>query len=416
VAVLSRDFEGGGISRNGIIMAVVGLVVVLSLFFIPEIIEFQKSFSSGNNSRDSKKTQVAQKAELDNTDTTASVKNIEADDSSGMIDRISTLLDGGKGKTDARASLAKTSLSAETKGKKRSSTQPPSELTWDRIRAAESRNALTKAKSTATTLMDRLDDRAPGSQHALLNFSNGIDFVLEGSSQKMSAKEAANYLGSLNLAVSRALVREGVERKVVMQWSKVSLGPVLNVEIGAEQAPAQQFNPQMTVSWLRLRQRPKEGRPDPRARLKAYVGGYVIGDDVESVEVLTAEGGVGRPLNLTRSLKHPGYQFFRFLNVGERPTILRARSQNGIVFEKVYDFASGTQRFPYEHRAYRLPFSTSFASPRRFVVQDVDLRLDQFFTRGVWQGTEAQLVARSRGTSVASAFESSAEGPLFSTF
>ena len=416
MAVLSRDFEGGGMGRNGIIMAVVGLVVVLSLFFIPEIIEFQKSFTSGNSSRDGKKTQVAQNSDLDNADTTASINTIDAEDSSGVIDRISNLLDTGKGKSDARASLAKTSASADAKGKKRSSNQPASEITWERIRGVESRNALIKAKSTATTLIERLGDRAPGSQHALLNFSNGVDFVLEGASQKISAREAANYLGSLNLAVSRALVREGVDRKIVMQWSKVSLGPVMNVEIGTEQLPVQQFNPQMTVSWLRLRQRPKEGRPDPRARLKAYVGGYVIGDDVESVEVLTAEGGVGRPLNLTRSLKHPGYQFFRFLSIGERPTILRARNQNGMVFEKVYDFPVGARRFPYEHRAYRLPFSNSFASPRRFVAHDVDPRLDQFFTRAVWLGTESQLVARSHGTAVAGSLESSVEGPLFSTF
>ncbi|NDC36688.1 MAG: hypothetical protein EBZ48_01400 [Proteobacteria bacterium] len=414
MSVLSRDFEVGGIGRNGVLIAVVGLAVVLSLFFIPEIIEFQRSFSSGEAAgAASKKERVATANVSQSEDRPEDLQSIRADDSASMIDRLSALLDSDRTKTEPRASLA----APKSKSNPKKSAGQKGDVTWDKIRSAESKAALEKARAAAIKLSERVGSRAVLSRHALINFSNGIDFILERGHQKMKPNEAASYIAALGQSVNRAMSQESVDRKVLTQWSKVSLGPVLGDMLDrSDDLLPQHFNPQLTLTWAKLSQRARDGAPDPRAPLRAQIGGYVIGDDITSLELISPEGGRARTLNLTRSRTYNGYRFFRFQSVGQRSTVLRLRDKHGRIFEKGYDFPLGVRQFPFEYRVYQLPFSMSFATPRRFIQHDVDPRLDAFFTKYTWVGTEAELASRTMRATTYAGLESSAEGQLFSTF
>lgn len=414
MAVLSRDFEGGGFGRTGIIWAVVGLAVVLSLFFIPEIIEFQKSLTSDAPTKSAQKKGAEAAMSSGESVQEDALNTIQADETSGVIDRLSSLLDSKSSASDARASLS----DAPRRPSPERNADAQVEISWDRLKSRESKEALMHAKATAAKISKRVGDQGVRSRYALLNFSNGIDFVLERGAKSMGPLEAVHYIDSLSQAVGRALSQDPVDRTLALQWSKVSLGPLVGAGSGNSDVHIRPFNPQMTLTWLKLRQRSKNGVPNPEAAPRAYIGGYLLGSDVDSLELLTANGGVRRKVSISGVSRKDDYRFFRLTMEVNSPMVLRVRDKTGMVYEKTYDFRSARYRFPYEResRSYQLPFSMSFATRRRFVENDIDLRLDANFALSIWRGTEAQLAARSTTGVELTSLQSSAEGQLFSSF
>ncbi len=410
MSVISRNFESPGLGRGGMILAVVVLGVLISLFFIPEIIEFQRSFSSsGQKSAATKGTASA----LEEEEATK-LAGIEADTSPGMLDQLSSILDEPLDTAEEIGPEARASLASPAKsGKKRALTprEKSTEITWDRIKSSESRDALLKARKSAIDIALKIKDNNSSSRYALFNFANGVDFVLEQASQTLSAREATRYVNALDQSVGRAMNQEQIDRSLALRWSKVTLGPVVSPKEGRfEMRP---FNPQLTVTWVKLTQRPRNGSPDPRGILRAQVGGYMIGDDIASLEFVNPSGSVERRIKITNSSKDGGYRFFRLDVLGNTPCILRVRDKYGMVYQKTYDFYGGSKAFPFNHRRYELPFRMSFASPARFQPEDIDPRLDNYFVAGVWRGTEQQLrIGRTGGDGLAY----SAQGQLFSTF
>lgn len=410
MSVISRNFESPGLGRGGMILAVVVLGVLISLFFIPEIIEFQRSFSSGGQKAAASKVAASDVEE----DDASRLDSIDADTTPGMLDQLSSILDepldtAGDIGPDARASLA-----SPTKGSKRKALTPrekSTEITWDRLKSSESRDALLKARKSAIDIALKIKDNNSTSRYALFNFANGVDFVLDQASQTLSAREATRYLNALEQSVGRAMNQEQIDRSLALRWSKVTLGPVVSPKGGRfEMRP---FNPQLTVTWVKLTQRPKNGSPDPRGILRAQIGGYMIGDDIASLEFISPTGSVERRIRITNSSKDGGYRFFRLDVLGNTPCILRVRDKYGMIYQKTYDFYGGSKAFPFNHRRYELPFRMSFASPARFEPEDVDPRLDNYFVAGVWRGTEEQLrIGRTGGDGLAY----SAQGQLFANF
>ena len=377
-----------GVNTKGFLLTAVVLTLVVALFFIPELVGFQKSLSkgSGTSTAGSPLGQDAvRKAQQDlallsggvqggmvSGTTAAATAPSTAENlfGSGSLGEISNLLDSGyldQLRAKKVVSAAPASSGVAPKGK-----EGLPKLTWESLRASASADALKKAENDAILLAKQIPERYAGSRFALMNFGGALRVVRSGAEKVMQPTQAVQYVDYSRLAVVRAMDREGVEREYYNRFVGLSLGPVLDAQRGVGIADVPKiFNPQLTLTRVSLFRTPtRRGQwRENDARVLVSIGGSVVGRDVKSVDIYRNSIRVAQ-LTPTR-VNHEGTRTFR-LGQTEGRGVFTFRIQDiyGQIFERHYSFYPRARMFPWTRGGY-------FKIPR---MAPGDSRVDRFFS------------------------------------
>lgn len=391
----------GGITRGGFLglMLVGGLVI--GLFFIPELLQLSVKTEGTRGALTSpvsvsrSTVETAPTSSLSTVTTTTTTVVAPEAKSSGTWgwwsdvkdwfsslssprlarvarDRESTRLAASP---DARASL--NMISQKLDGNSR-----PGQTTWATIRSNESRDAIGQARRDALELARGLPSTANGSKFAIIDFANGLEFVMTKADQQMTPRDAVVYLMKLDQSVSRALGEEKVDRVFVKRWTQISMGPVLGKTMlgqrhDSEIAP---FDPQLTMTEVRVVHKGMR-RGDPNTgKIDVTISGYLIGDDVKSVVMEANDGAMSIKLPLKRDPR--GFWFFNRGTVDGRQTwTFKVYDKFGERFQKMYQFFPKARSFTYQKGlGYQIPYRMARATVGLFRSQDFDPQLDRYFT------------------------------------
>lgn len=365
MAVASRSIRTSGYSFKGIIFTIIGILVIIALFFIPEIIQFQRSISGISTSVGAMKTLQ-----------TAAV-SIPKDPKDSQLNRIASLIDSGYleklGNTDAKkvasdsAAVPVTETKTDASSAVKSADKKESGASWKAIKSRESKSALRKAHDEMLNILRTLPTDRRGSRFALLNFANGLEQLVDGNNEKtLAASDAIRQLETLYSACIKEFINEGVSQIAYKRFVGIDFGPTIStwsLKLSGQLVP---FNPQLTLTQLSISQRKAS---DTSAPVIVSFEGYIVGDDVERIEMVC--GGIRFDDLLPKKVDASGYRKFkskRFDLTGK--VLLKVYDRRGRVYQKLYSFYPRARIFETRKGRFIIPKTAS----------EYDNRLDRFFT------------------------------------
>lgn len=342
-----------GISAQSFLLMGLVIILVVALFFIPEIIDFQKSLSNSDSQVASTKSTVTSE-EPDQT--------IVIPPDSGPLGEITALLDGNYIEQLKAKRIIQTNLRGTAK-------VGPQQLAWDTIRNPGSADVLRNAEREAMAMVKELPEKFSATRFALFNFVNAVRMVLQNGEHSMTPEDAIQYVEFARIAVTRAMERENVERAIYNRWVSLSLGPVIDRARGFDLDNPKPFNPQLTLTWVSVYKPGNNyGRWVDHAPVYMSFRGYVVGRDVDRIEFYLNGNRVGKAIPTTPD--QYGRRIFRYGQANGRGVYtLRVYDKFGQIYVKTYNFYPRVRALPWKRG--------SFAVPK---VAPTDRRLDRFFT------------------------------------
>lgn len=370
----------GAIKNIFVSLMLLGLVV--SLFFIPELISVYRSFSSGS----SKSTIIAHKAASKEQSSEIEVKKVSKETADTNLDKIFNLVSDGYLENPSGEQQAKASLNPQSLDPKVIQNLGDKGITWELISTNAVRNAFRDAQRNAATILKTIPEKNQQTRFALISFINGTGWIQRAEKSSTSAEKALAYIEQLDTEVTMAMIRESVDRSDFIAWSKVSLGPLLSGSraIRMKSRMEMPFNPRLTLASVELRRPPRSeyskyfarGRPIPTL---IRVSGFIIGKDTNKL-VLIKNGRRATRISLKAKPDDEGKRMFRFsANRGEGLFTLRAVDKDGNIVDNIYSFFPRADLFPRrKNNSLMLPIR-SVTDPKDFSFGEVDPRLDRFF-------------------------------------
>ncbi len=402
----------GGITRGGFfgLMLVGGLV--LGLFFIPELLQLRSkdtvevsgradsqraaldldtssetrtSSTSGEISRMSPAASVEEESFQDVATPESrgasswgwwnDLKEWFAGLTSPRLAKVAREREASKqgGRDDTRASLSSVSQRLES-GR-------PGQITWATIRSQESKEAVGQARRDAMELARGIPQSATASRFAMIDFANGLDFVMTKADQQMSARDAIIYLTKLDQSVSHALAEEKVDRVFLKRWSQISMGPVLGKTMLGQRHDeiSAVFDPQLTMTAIQVRHKGMRRGDPSTGKVEVVISGYVIGDDIEKITMEANNGAITLPVYIKRDPR--GFWFFNRGSIdGRKQWKFTVFDKFGEQYTKIYQFYPKASIFRYDSKlGYQFPFRMARATVGEFRSENFDPRLDKFF-------------------------------------
>lgn len=367
---------------KNIFVSMMLLALVVSLFFIPELISLYRSFSSGN----SKAPIIAQKSTTEAKSNKAPIKNVSNEIPKNNLDKIFNLVSEGYLENPAGDKQAKASLNPQSLDPKVIQNLGDKTITWDLISTNSVRNAFRDAQRSASTILKTMPEKYQQTRFALISFINGSGWIQRAEKSSTSAEKALAYIEQLDTEVTMSMIRESVDRSDFIAWSKVSLGPLLSGSraIRMKSRMEMPFNPRLTLASVELRRPPRSeyskyfarGRDIPTL---VRVSGFIIGKDTNKL-VLIKNGRRATRVSLKSKPDEEGKRMFRFsANRGEGLFTLRAIDKDGNIVDNIYSFFPRADMFPRrKNNSLMLPIR-SVTDPKDFSFGEVDPRLDRFF-------------------------------------
>lgn len=382
---IARALGGTKYNRSNFVITVLVLLLVVALFFIPELVDFQKALTKQPIATTTPKIATVVK---DKAIPSTEVSRPPESSVSSSLAQIVSLIDGGIiDKLRAQRSAAKSAPQGGgvTDGKEQIVVGPKSDeikagemlskenITWNDIQNPMTSRFLFSARDDALRIAKAMPEQKAASRFALFNFAAGIARLVDRSGDFRSAGEGVRYLRYLDENVTAAMIREGVDRGVFLQWREVSVGPVIEKGSRTKQGLQIAFDPKLVLLSAKVFQ-PGYGAKfveDGIVGLHFTVG--VMGSDIQKVTLYEngralydAAPGVADERGFRRIN-------FKFLN-GRSSFTVRVYDKFGSMYEKSYSFYPRVRRFswtPADNGAYLLPFKTAAGN--------YDPNLDRYF-------------------------------------
>lgn len=367
-----RSLGKSGLNPKGFLLTGVVLLLVLALFFIPELVSFQRSLSTTNNIS----TQV-QQAQQD-------LKALGGGLPFASDDSMATA--GSANPLDEVSAMLNPSFIEERRAKRVVETMPKSppaqiesrdgvpKLSWDSLRSGTSLEPIRQAENEAALMAKQLPPRASASRFALLNFASSLRVIRTGGEKVMQPVEAVRYVDYTRLGVVRAMDHEGVDREFYNRFVTMSLGPVLDAQRGVGIADVPRvFAPNLALTRVSVFRSPAR-RKNSDTKVLVGFSGYVVGREVKQIEIY--QNGVRLDRVVPGRADADGIRTFRYSRRNQKDGrgvfTLRITDQFGQVVERHYAFYPRARQFGWMRNGY-------FNIPR---VDNGDVRLDRFFAYG----------------------------------
>jgi hypothetical protein len=386
MVAFGRSIGGQGIGKSNVALTVIVFGVVIGLFFIPEIIGFQRKKSVEYS--EPAEVVVAETEPMASLgpDSTSAIETVTRSVESPLL-TISRLLEQPKAAIEGpTASESEQELVArcvaqlsETPERKVEKALSGSPLTFEKIKSPEAIALFDRARNDALTLASSLPKKNDSTRYALFSYASALSAVSFNPGQFGEAADAISFIESLDSAVTRAMFAEGIDRTDFLRWSAISLGEELKVSRSArlKNQYNMPFNPRLalTTVWIShpgdLYGRYKESNP-------AYIRleGFVVGKDAQRVEIWSNGKQVGTyilgepdPVTKRRNWNYGQGD-------GKTPYLIRVVGQNGEVFERNYNFYPKARVLPW------VSTSGLYAIPYNMVENKVNRQLDTYFRAG----------------------------------
>ena len=351
-----------GIIRGNLMVTILILLVLAALFFIPELLNLGKSVSGGDSSWFSstpkKQTKVAAKSSFDE-----SLRNLRP------LDKVLYQMNNqvSFNSSDARASLSPEDprfVAARTISKR--------SLSWETLESRSATKAFKNNRKELAILLREIDPKYVGTKTEIRNMINGIEYVMDGAENEMSAQDAVNYLTSLDRNIENMMVRERVERDSYMRWKQLSFGPLFRQTSLNRQKTLIPFRPSFTLGKVMVTHPAFEGkRIDPRKKPILYIEPYVRGQDVKEIIIYRNNQRLKKAL----ASRSPNELGFRKVAIRHLPAYgvyrFEIYDHYGEVVIKSYEFYNKASVYPWN------PETSQFQLPFGFGLKDK--RLDRFF-------------------------------------
>ena len=344
---LVRAISSATQNRSNLILTIVVLLFVVAMFFIPELVDLQKRFGRSEGVEIAEVESVEEEgrasvsiARLSETEEVnpTSLKDISSMLEGGYIDRVRDRKLAGLGVQSADGAAAPADEAVDALGQRK--------ITWESFKEPSVNSALGRARAASQDLLKDIPGRAEGVRFALFSYANGIQVVREGGEPGMTPEAAYSYLESLDAAVTRAMVREGVDRDLYRRWQAITLGPLFATSrLARTKAQFQMaFNPGMQLEKVRIFKPGQVFRE--QGPVYVHIFGYLRGEDVKRIAAY--EDGVFKG-NL--ALKAPdinGIRRFSWIQRDARKVYtFVAYDKFGETYEKSYQFYPAVRRFPW---------------------------------------------------------------------
>jgi hypothetical protein len=352
VVAITKTLGFERINPRGIVLSLVVLFFVLALFFIPEIIDFQRSLRT----KRPQSTATVLEIPVSQPRTTTDSRPQES-----ALDKLLGIFSRGSNErvnSQPRAlSLGRVDRQVET------APATTSAFSWTNIKGRTSQTALRKAYASALEISKSLPATKLHSKYALYNLASGIRLVISGGESRFSADEAYRYLSYLDGEVTRAMTAEKVDVAVFNSWRSASLGSVFErarSEFGQGIGEVA-FNPQLRVLAVRVQQPANtEDKWIEGGRSYLHLAASVKGTDSRKVTIFRNGEYVGE-----RRLPQPGRD-------GSRTFAVRGKEARGVYtfvitdrlgrrFEKSYGFYNRARDYSWQPRKsgrFALPFAS----------------------------------------------------------
>ncbi len=305
MATFSKGMQVPPVGRRSVLAVVLVVVLVVALFFIPEILNFQPP--SGPE---------RVRAPISDQEPRASLRRISP------LDRIALSV-----QSDSAQSTTVASKEAP------SPLVPGAPREGQRLQDPVIRGVLERARRDGQMLLREMDRSKINAQIALSNFLNGLQLVLKNRNPKeLSEENAIRYLSQLHNQVSRAMLADRVTRATYLTWKKdISLYPLLE-ENNPAFVPAIPFQPRMLLTDVTVNVT-RRGQSSVRA------AGEVAGTDVAKIMILR-NGILLREMGLPRKGSETPRRFAFAHNDANGVFTVRAIDKFGSFQEKSYRFLS----------------------------------------------------------------------------
>lgn len=400
MTLLDREVIPPSVSTKGIIYSAFLLLLVVSLFFIPEIVRFQETVTKSKKIAHG----VSQNVSSVNIDEILPSKS-----SHSSLDKILSAVSGNGAPSDARNPKDVLSIEAPSNPSP-SDSQPDagsanalkeiqdkvmlektfantSFATWDQLNSPEVRRAFHNAQGNATKILKGLNSRQSAIRFALINYINGLGWLTRGDRKIMSADEAVAYLEQLDINVTQAMLTSEIDAADFESWKRISFGPLtLNSRASAFKLGVSiTFNPRLTLTSVEIQnQYPyvlrRNGTWAPRQTHSSMrLAGFVMGKDIKKI-VVYRNGRRETDLRISRDGNDDGLRAFKWrYRAADGLFTFRVYSQGGDISEKNYVFLNKVAgRFRQDQDGYYLlPFGSDDSGS--VSLRNLDTRLDKFF-------------------------------------
>jgi hypothetical protein len=409
MAILDRETLPPKISLRGLIYSALLLLLVVSLFFIPELVKLQEKVTSTKRTTDKILTFGDSVSKTASTGEINIDEILEASRSGASLDSILSMVE--KSGTPSNLESAETlslpinkngSATSEKSGTQLSVSDIPNrailekallspQITWDQLSSSQMKQSFKAAQSGAVKILKGLSAKQSSVRFALINYINGVGWLAKSDKKIMSAEEALAYIEQLDINVTQAMISSEIDAGDFEMWKSISIGSISG-STGRAAALKQQtrvmFNPRLTLTNVEVLRKPdyvKQGYGwrrvvNPQSRLK--VVGFVLGKDARKITVLRN----GRRINDVRLSSRPdeqGLRIFKWQSGDANGLItFRVFTKSGQAFQKHYVFIPKLyQRVKQDKDGfYMLPFGMSDSDA--IDLQTYDQRLDRFFRVG----------------------------------
>ncbi|HMO02583.1 MAG TPA: hypothetical protein PKD37_03805 [Oligoflexia bacterium] len=372
------------LSRSAV-MAILGVALVVALFFLPELISYRYPSTS-----DDRKRSAAVKSAVNSR----VAPNLASDDqkSKSPIDRVVNFFSSRTNRSlesDYENSSEKTINRSEQDAFIAS-------LTWEQLLSDQSRKSLEGAIKSANDLILILSDDQRIARFALQNFINGARSVMAKGEKKITPQSAFRYLEHLDLEVASALIRSKATREQYNLWARVGLGALFatrNLQ-AIKQRAFIPFDPKITLTWVELYLRPADLLNLNRSNINMRVNihGFARGSDIVSPLELFINDRKISEINLLAPSPNGRRSFYIGANqVQIGNWTLKARSNIGEIFSQTYSFLPrANSYYDFSSGNFNLPFNR----PSEFYY---DRRIDRLFKVSARLSAPPSLMMDNRG-------------------
>jgi len=375
-------------SLKSLVISILFLTLVVSLFFIPEIVDAYKTYSNQSTVASSfsglmDKASEESSAEIKEESDAIKYAEINSSDSpKSSLDKVLALVSSDYLSNPTGEPKASINLSTMDLGLK------PIEgrgVTWQMITQESVKKTFRIAQAESANILKELSDDNVNSKNALVTFINALTWIQKGD-KDMKPEKALNYIEELDFNVSENMFKEGVDRGIFLKWTKINLGELLSNSKAqrARTRMALPFNPRTTLASIEIR-RPQ--RIDYRKYLsrgkniptRINISGFIMGSDTKTLELYRNATKVSR-ISISKKPDNEGKRLFRFaVNKGEGLYTIRAIDSFNYVHDTHYQFFPRAEIFPRQkNRIMLIPVALP-QNKRKFSLSEVDGRVDGLF-------------------------------------
>ena len=363
------------------------LALVVSLFFIPEIVQFQ-----GKGSAKKKKITATQSMEFSGVNLDDLIIKKSPSPDLPSLSKIQSMLDGGLLDGDSSKMQSKSTKAGDSASKSEDRVSlikalSDSKITWQELGKPQVKRAIKDAQRDCLQILKDLPAGNNSVRFALINYINGLNILNRAGSKLLEPYQAIEYIEKLDMEVTQSMLSQSTDSSDFEKWKSVSLGGVFEYGEAANMKRdlVMRFNPYLTLMNVNI-VKPYEYTRDKKGQLKIRkntktalaLTGVILGRDTQKIVVYRNGKRLGTA-SVGKKANTDGLRVFKYKTKDVTGVYsFQAETKDGQVNVKSYNFYPRATRFRRDmDGVFLIPFQ-SFESDE-YRINRINTRVDGYF-------------------------------------